>query len=232
MKHIFYKILIIFLVCENLFAQTADEVILKMGDSYSTNKCVSYSLKYNLYKDENSSKIYDGYNGIYKKNESNSIYQKIKNTEFILKDKVLVKVMHDDKTITVSKVTPFSMGDNTIKSLMQYCSISNFKQLKAGWQIILIPKQNSELEYSKIIIFIDTDFRISWQKFYYNIEIDFSKNFQKRDGSKPVLEIVYSNYNNNKIENSIYNLKKYIDFKGNKMAPSLAYSKYILEDYR
>ena len=232
MKNVFYIILIVFSVSGNLFGQTAEEVILKMKDSYSNNKCVNYSLKYNLYKDEKSNKIYDSYSGIYKKDESNSIYQKIKNTEFILKDKLLVKVMHDDKTIAVSKGTPFSMGDNTIKSLLQYCSISNFKQLKEGWQIILIPKQNSELEYSKISIFIDTDFRISWQKFYYNIEIDFSKNFQKRDGSKPVLEIVYSNYNNNKIENSIYNLKKFIDFKGNKMAPSLAYSKYILEDYR
>ena len=215
-----------------LYSQSIEEVLKKVNNEYTSNKYLSYYLSYNLYKKQGDTKTYESYNGIFKKNMSNSIYQKINKTEFILKGNFCLKIIHEDKTIDISKPEPFVLGDFSIKPLLEYCKVKEFKLDKGSWIIVLEPKQYTDLTYSKIVITVNSNYFITKQLFYFNSGIDFSKDHTKSDVSYPVLEVKHSNHTRNKVTESLFSLGKFISFEGNIIKPSKTYSSYNIEDYR
>ena len=227
-------ILLITIFCSHLclYSQSIEEVLKKVNAEYTSNKYLSYDLNYNLYKKENDIKVYESYSGIFKKNTSNFIYQKINKTEFILKGNFCLKVIHEDKTIDVSKAEPFILGDFSIKPLLEYCKVKEFKLNKGSWIIVLEPKQYTDLPYSKIVITVNGNYFITKQMFYFNSGIDFSKDYTKSEISNPVLEIRHSNHTRDKVPESLFSLGKFISFEGNIIKPSKTYSGYNIEDYR
>lgn len=140
----------------------------------------------------------------FKKDPSNSIYQKINKTEFLLKGNFCLKVMHEDKVIDVTKADPFVLGDFSIKPLLEYCKVKEFKSNKGSWIVVLEPNQFKDLPYSKIVITINSSFFITKQMFYFNSGIEFSKDYSKSDVSYPVLEITHSNHKRDKVAESLF----------------------------
>ena len=73
---------------------------------------------------------------------------------------------------------------------------------------------------------------IKKQLFYYNTGINFSGDYKKQDVNLPVLEILYSDYNRNAIENSFFNVSQYLTISKDKITVSDRYKGYILDDQR
>ncbi|NHN27984.1 hypothetical protein FIA58_020080 [Flavobacterium jejuense] len=229
------KILTLFLITfTSVFinAQNAEEVLNKLNVVYSENSPLQFETKYNLYKNKSSKQIYETYNGVFKKNEKNEIYQKIDKTEFIWNKKMCLSIFHPDELMMLSFSQPISTEQFDLKKLLEICSIKSFINKGKFWELIIENKPFSGLEYSKIVIQINKNYFIQKQLFYYNTSINFSKDFNKQDLDLPVLEIVYSNFNRNKIENSFFDFSKYIVESKNGIQPSKAYSNYVLEDQR
>lgn len=213
-------------------AQTTEEVIKNLSKTYTSNTYLSYNLKYNLYKNVKATKVHETYSGNFKKNKTNSIYQKISNTEFIMTDKVALKIMHDDNIISIAKPSPFGVGDNLVTSLLAFCKIESCKLTNNEWKLVLIPNNKNDLTYTKIEIYFSKDYKINKQKFYYSIGIDFSESINKSDIHKPVLEIVYSNYSNAIINETFFSTQKYVTINGDKVTPTKNYINYQIEDNR
>lgn len=230
MKTIF-SFLLIFITSLS-FAQTTEQIIKNLNKVYTSNNFLSCNLKYNLYKNNKATKVHETYSGVFKKNKTGFIYQKINNTEFIMTNKTLLKVMHDDAVISVAKPTPFGLGDNLVTSLLSFCTIESCKKANSIWKLILIPKNKNELNYSKIEISISSDYKIMKQKFYYNIGIDFSESLNKSDIHLPILEIIYNNYSNATVNETYFSTQKYVSINKDKITPTKNYINYQIEDNR
>jgi hypothetical protein len=226
-----YSILFVFISSLTL-GQTTEQIIKNLNKGYTSNDYLSCNLKYNLYKNVKATKIHETYIGVFKKNKTGFVYQKISNTEFIMTNKTMLKVMHDDNVISVAKPSPFGIGDNLITSLLTFCKIESCKLINNTWKLVLIPKDKNELNYNKIEIYISKNYKITKQKFYYNIGIDFSESLNKSDVHLPVLEIVYSNYSNAIINETYFSTQKYVTINGDKITPTKNYINYQIEDNR
>ncbi|TGD56849.1 LolA family protein [Flavobacterium humi] len=231
-KTIYILLTVFFSSCFCLQAQTVEEVLKKVNTEYTSKKCLSYTSSYNLYKKATDKKAYESYKGIFQKNISNAVYQKIDKTEFVLKGNVCLKIMHPDKLIEISKAEPFVLGEFSIQPLFEYCKVKEFKSNAGFWTIELEPKQFTDLPYSKIVVTVSKSFFITKQVFYFNSGIDFSKDHRKNDISYPVLEIIHSNHKRDKIADGIFSLGKFVSFEKTGIKPSLQYSQYNIEDYR
>lgn len=229
------KLIIILLLIINfglLKAQNVEIVLNKMNTTYSSTNALQFEIKYNLYKNKSSKQVYETYSGVFKKNEKNEIYQKIDKTEFIWNNKVCLTIFHPDKLMMLSISQPLATGEFDIKKLLEICSIKSFIDKNSFWELTLENKPFSSLEYSKIVIHINKNYFIQKQLFYYNTAINFSSDFNKQDLDLPVLEIIYSNFNRNKIDSNLFNMSKYVAETKNGIKPSKAYSSYTVEDQR
>lgn len=224
--------LVLIFVSHFLGAQTVQEVLNNVNKEYSKKMPLSYKVKYNLYKSKEQDKIYESYNGFFKKNEKNEIYQKIDQTELLWNNNFCLKVIHPDKLMTLSFSQPISTGEINMNDLYQFCSVKSFNKKKDLWELTLEPKAFSGLPYSKIVVWIDKKYFIKKQLFYYNTGINFSGDYKKQDVNLPVLEILYSDYNRNAIENSFFNISQYLTISKDKITVSDRYKGYILDDQR
>lgn len=230
----FYIFLLVFVILPIVsFGQTANDVLKKMNNNFIASKAIQFQTKYNLYKDHNTKTITESYNGLFIKNASNDVYMKIDNTEFINTSKSSLKVNHKEKAMMISDGQKFSTGEFDINKLLEYSKINSFKDYSSYWEIILVPKEFSGLNYSKIILNIAKNYLIQKQVFFYNTNMDFSKNYRKQELSTPRLEILYSNYTYTNTHSAKINTAKFfIVNKENKVLATSAYKSYEVNDNR
>lgn len=229
------KILIIFLLffCSTIgFTQTVEQVLSLVSKEYSKKEYLQFSTKYNLYKNKENKKSYESYNGIFKKNKKNEIYQKIDQVEILWNNNYSLKVNHPDKYITLSLSQPVTTGEIDFKELADYCKIKSFKKNGNTWELQLEPQAFSSLPYSKIVITINSKYFITKQLFYYNTPIDFSSDYRNQKLDYPVLEIINSNFNRGVISDAYFNVKKYVTEVKNTIKVSNEFNTYTLEDLR
>ena len=216
-----------------VFTQTVNTVLAGVSNKFTAKQSIQFTTRYNLYKDAKSNIITQSYPGIFMKNSNNQLYMKINNTEFLNTSKYTVKINHEEKAMIISKNQKFSMGDFDIKKLLVLCTINSFKDKNNCWEIMLSSKQYTDLQYSKVILFINKDFTLKKQVFYYNTQLNFAQDYKKQDLSNPRLEIVYSNYNNNEVSSLNFNTDNFFTItKANKIVPSVVYKNYQIDDMR
>jgi hypothetical protein len=205
------------LYCSLGYSQTTvKEIFQKMGKQYSVAKPLQYKTSYVLYKDFDSKKMEESYNGFFYKNAQNEMYMKIGNTEILNTKKVNLKISHPEKMIEINNPLPNYLGDFDMKPLLDLCKIEKCIAFKSYWEITLHTKQFSSLPYSKIIVRISKTYFIQKQVFYYNTITNFSKDYRKPDGHYPRLEVNYSNFNRNPISPSVFNSNTYFTSLGKK----------------
>ncbi|WP_445722320.1 hypothetical protein [Flavobacterium sp.] len=225
-------VLFLFLINFSLNAQTVETVLSKLNTEYSSAKALQFETKYNLYKNKTAKQVYESYSGVFKKNERNEMYQKIDKTEFISSKKLSLNIIHPDELIIVSNSEPMNNSAFELKKLLEFCKIKSFADKKNYWELTLESKPFSGLEYSEVVIQINKNYFIQKQLFYYNTAINFSSDFSKQDIDLPVLEIIYTNFNRNKIEDSYFDVSKYIMESNKTIKPSKKYPRYTVEDQR
>ena len=96
-----------------------------------------------------------------------------------------------------------------------------------------MPKEFSGLNYSKIVLNIGKNYLIQKQVFFYNTNMNFSKNYRKQELTTPRLEILYNNYTYKNIQLAKLNTAKFfIVNKENKVLATSAYKSYEVNDNR
>lgn len=210
------KMIFVWLILNCCFShsQTVSAVFKKLGQQYSVAKPLQYQSKYILYKDFDSKKIEESYKGSFYKNSQNEIYMKIGNTEILNSKSVNLKISHPEKAIEISNPVPIYYSDFDMKPLLELCKIEKFIDYKSYWEITMTAKPFSSLPYSKIIVRVSKTYFLQKQVFYYNTATNFSQDFRKPDIHYPRLEIVYTNYNRNTINASIFKSSNYFIASG------------------
>lgn len=226
-------LLIGFLFSIFVSGQTASDVLAGVSKQYESAKPIQFNTQYNLFKDSKSTVVHQTYMGTFQKNSTNEIYMKIDKTEFLNTSKYSIKVSHNERAMIVANKQEFATGDFDINKLLVYCTIGSFKDYKVYWEIVLINRQYSNLDYSKIVLNINKNYTIRKQIFYYNTQLNFSNDYRKQDFSSPRLEIEYSNHNNKEVSPSIFNSNSFFTVsKANKILPSIKYQNYQVDDNR
>ena len=218
--YFFYAILITFSI--DMMAQNKEELLQKVVSNFD-KKNISYNLKYNLYKDKDSKQIEESYEGKLIK-DYNVIYQRINTNEFLMYPNQILNIFNEEKIITIlnsnkdmSKIINQQFNSQNLKDLFttnHFNILQNTKDLKI---IEIIQKEN--IEFDKILIFVNSKYEIIKQKFYYKNNFNFSKNPKTKEYSKPILEILFQNYdysnsNNNKLKISTFIETNKEKFKG------------------
>lgn len=227
MIHKKYCWLVLSLICISSFAQngslTVIDVLKKASEKFKTEKNLSYNLKYNLYNDEKSSKIDESYSGFLVK-RGNSMYYKIKDTEFVGFNDYSVKVSNEEKAIIIakgeSKESPLDI-DKFLKGF-------NYKFLgndSTHWVCELTPSKVSQIMYRKIIIHINKkDYSIYKQILYFLNPVEENNKI-----TRPRLEMVYtSRTTNEEKDNSLVDEKKYFTRVGKEIKVANRYKEYTL----
>ncbi|KIA92022.1 hypothetical protein OA93_23650 [Flavobacterium sp. KMS] len=219
LKNMFYKKIIyvwaIFNCCV-VYTQSVSDVFQKLGKQYSIAKPLQYRSSYALYKDFDSKKIEESYNGTFYKNELNEVYMKIGDSEILNSKKVFLKINHSEKAIQILNPVANYLGDFDMKPLLDLCKIEKFLDYKTYWEITLITKPYSSLPYSKIVVQITKHYFLQKQIFYYNTAINFSKDYRNPDSHYPRLEVTNTNYSRNPVSASFFNSNTYFTISDKK----------------
>lgn len=215
----FYKKIIYVWVlfnCALAHSQSVSEVFQKLGKQYSIPKPLQYKSSYALYKDFDSKKIEESYNGIFYKNEFNEVYMKIGDSEILNSKKVYLKINHSEKAIQILNPIANYFGDFDMKALLDLCKVEKFLDYKTYWEITMVARPYSSLPYSKIVVQITKNYFLQKQIFYYNTAVNFSKDYRSPDSHYPRLEVTNTNYNRNPVKASIFNSSTYFTISGKK----------------
>jgi hypothetical protein len=229
------KIICVWLIFHCYFgnAQTVSAVFKKLGEQYAVAKPLQYESKYILYKDFDSKKIAESYNGVFYKNSQNEIYMKIGETEILNSKSVNLKISHPEKAIEISNSAPTYFGDFDMKPLLELCKIEKFVDYKSYWEITMTAKPFSSLPYSRIVVRVSKTYFLQKQVFYYNTATNFSQDFRKPDVHYPRLEVIYANYNRKAVNASVFKNDTYFTTSGKDgIVLSQRLKKYEIVDQR
>jgi len=220
------------LCCSFGYSQDAKEILKKVGEQYSVAQPLQYKMNYALFKDFDSKKIEETYNGVFYKNAQNEMYTKIGNTEILNTKKVNLKISHPEKVIEINKSVANYKGDFDLKPLLDLCKIEKCVDMKSFWEISLKTNSFTGLPYSKIIVRVSKTYFIQKQVFYYSAPSNFSKDYRKPDSHYPRLEVTYSNFNRNPVSAALFNSQTYYASSGGKIVLSQPLKKYEIVDQR
>jgi hypothetical protein len=221
-----------FLCCSFGYSQDAKEILKKLGIQYSAEKPLQYKMNYALFKDFDSKKMEESYNGFFYKNAQNEMYVKIGNTEILNLKKVNLKISHSEKAIEINKPISNYKGDFDLKPLLEMCKIEKCVDLKSCWEITLKTNSFTGLPYSKIILRVSKTYFLQKQVFYYNTPSNFSKDYRKPDAHYPRLEVNFSDFNRNLVKASLLNSESYYTSFRGKIVLSQQLKNYEIVDQR
>jgi len=216
MKH---KLIIIVLLvfAQNASSQTVEEVLSNIYKQYSSNESLRFETTYNLYKTFDAKEIHQSYRGVFHKNGDNDIYMKINDTEILNNKEVSIKASHTEKALLLSNPELNVAGDFDMKELLKIYKQNNFEDKQDYWEIELIANEMT-LPHSKIVLHVTKDYLLKKQVFFYSESVNFSKDYKKSDIQTPKLEITYSNYNRDLMDEKLFATSKFLQIKNDKSA--------------
>lgn len=227
-----YFLQILFLAASiQLYPQSSTAILQKVKEQYYSAKPLQFSTVYNLYRNASAKKVYESYTGNYCKNAGNDLYLKINDTEFLVTKKVSLQVSNGEKMMLVTKPGNISKEGYDITKMLALFKTGRVKDLKSHWEIELTTKAPG-VAFSKAVLFVGKDYFIQKQVYYYNTQMNFSKNLQKSDLQYPRLEILFGKPSRKAIPLSRFDTSAYFDVKGNTIRPKGSYSTYQLIDQR
>lgn len=218
-KKILY--LLLFLCSTLSYSQTATEVIEAMGKVYGASTPLQYKSNYVLYKDFDSQKAEQIYNGAFYKNSQNEIYMKIGETEILNSKTVNLKISHAEKAIAIADPIRVYFGNFDIKPLLEYCIIDPIKDHKSYWEITLLTLPYAGLPYSKIVIQVSKSYFLQKSTFYYSTAVNFSTDYRAPKVHYPRLEITNTDFSQKAPTPSLFKSQSYFTLSQKKQ-PILA----------
>jgi hypothetical protein len=227
-KHFYLYLL--FLSSGSFQCQTLNDVLKKMNNQFMS-KSLQFATSYSLYKDHKTSVVHENYKGEFIKNKANEVCMRIKNTDFINNNKFSVKINHDQKALQVFERKKFE-NEFDVNKFLALCSLKSFTDYKTHWEVIFIPKALTGLNYSQILIQINKNYTLKKQVFYYNYEMNFSKDYTKSEMHMPRLVITFSDYKDTIEEYKINSDLIFTESKSGQLILGQKYKTYELEDKR
>lgn len=188
------------------------------------NKAISsyqVDLTYNLFENENSTKVIDQYVGSLFKNNLN-IYNKVGIAEIVQTSEFSLLVNHEEKAILLNEPEGY-LSENinfNFESVLSFVDIKLAETNTDYWAIDLIAKEVSQLPYYKMTFYIDNKtYLLKKQVLYYFAQYDLN---EKEEYDNPRVEITYSKYRYDKftISKDVFKLEKYMILKENTYFPS------------
>lgn len=214
------------------WSQDVHSVLTKVNETYS-DKNVSYSTKYELFKGHKSNAVYSSYLGEVLSYASN-VYQKIDKTEFIYTENFSVKINSQDKDLVVLAGKNNVNPELDLELALKECSSSKLEDKGSFYRIILSMKPESSLQCSVIKLEINkTNFTLNQIDIYYSFLQDFSAVYTQKDLNQPHMRIKFSNMNLDAISKAgLFSESSYYSVDENTIEPSGTYASYTLHDNR
>jgi hypothetical protein len=224
--------LILILVCAALsglgLAENGNDFLEKVRANYEELNSLDVNMRYELYKGHASTVIEESYDAFYARQEDES-YRKIGETELINNKDYSLQINHAEKVIVVSAPCKNELFDADVKTSLGFCQdvlVSSENDLHI---ITLLIKSKTDLPYSRIRVSVDKKYHITEMVFFYATQVDFSKNYGKKDMDFPKLVVKYNDLSKKwKDENGVLATEKYIRTENNTLSPAPEYADYTI----
>jgi hypothetical protein len=140
-----------------------------------------------------------------------------------------LQISPSEKAILLFKQTISSLPIINTLDLLNQCSDTKLRS-SVKYFYIDFYFQTKLSEFEKVVFKIHRNSnRISQIDYYYDTEINFSKDPKKKEFDKPHLKILFSNFNSSpSIESNLFNLESYVAQQNGKYVGSGAYKHYTI----
>lgn len=216
------------------FGQDTLDVIKKVDKVYYGQNFLKFDASYKLFKTKSSKSPVETYQSKFMKNVNNVFHISNKNTVSIENDKYVFQLDMINKIAALANSNvKQSSSVFKIQEISKYGKITEFKKTNNGWYLCFNVSSKANIMYNKIGIYINSNYTIQKEILHLRQAVNFSKDFRKTDMKLPVLEITFSNYSFEKINDSIFNLSNYFTIdKKNVCVLKDKYKGYKLNDLR
>lgn len=202
----------IVLLSFNVSAQTAKNILKNVYVQYSSPSSLSFETSYKLYKTFDTNVVYQSYEGLFYKSETNEVYIKINETEILNNKQASLKVSHPEKMVLVSNPELTISEDLDVSKLLDFYKEESTRDMGSYWELELLANQPT-LPYTKIVLHITKNHLLKKQIFFYGNEINFSNDFRKPNNSNPRLEVSYANYSDTPINKNKFSTSSFLEIE-------------------
>ncbi len=213
-------LLAVLVFVQNMQSQTVEQILSNIYKKYSAAEPLQFQTTYDLYKTHDSKEIQQSYTGVFYKNADNAIYMKINDTEILNNKEVNLKISHKEKALLLAHPESTVAEEFDMSELLKIYKENSFEDKESHWEIELVANEMT-LPHSKIVLYITKDYFLKKQVFYYSEAVNFSKDYKKTDIHTPKLEITYTNYAREILEESTFETLNFLHFNTDK-SPVLA----------
>lgn len=178
------------MISTGLYAYKPIDLLKAINKNYEDLNSCEISLHYQLFRGLNGTEVVEEYNSIYKRDNSVT-YRKIFQTELIGTPDYQLNVNHDNQLIMLSNPTKINPVDLDLATVLKKCQDINVVNAENGKLIILLFKERTDVPYSFIKIYVDTQNWIQKIEMMSSIKMDFSKDYFEKDMDYPKLTVHY-----------------------------------------
>jgi hypothetical protein len=198
-----------------------------------TDKNVSYSTKYELYKGHKATKIHSFYTGEVLSQDGN-VYQKIDKTEFIYTEDFSVKINSGEKALVVLAGQTNINPELNLELALKECSSSKLVDKGSYYSIEMTMNPMSSLQCSVIQLRVDkANFTLQQIDVYYSFLQDFSVVYTEQDLNQPHMKIKFTNMNlNASTKTGLFSQSSYYSIDNRTLKAIGKYATYTLHDNR
>lgn len=202
-------------------------IIKKCQALYANTSNFSMNTRYNLYQGEQGKDVKVFYEGkIAKKGED--FYMLIDSTEFVITKGENLKVSHKQRAMQYIKgEVNEKQNPLDIEQFLPYFKIISVKDQGKKWQCELTSQKLTQLPYQKITLIIDKQTnRLEKQILLFIRKSPFKGENGEEIYEYPKLELLISDYKEEKIPLQLFNISKYVKVEANNIKPTVKYLGY------
>lgn len=216
------------------FGQDTLDVIKKIDNVYYGQNFLKFDASYKLFKTKSSKSPVETYQSKFMKNVNNVFHISNKNMVSIENDKYIFQLDMTNKIAAIANSNVKQLSSVfKIQEVSKYGKITEFKKTNTGWYFCFNVSSKVNITYNKIEIYVNSNYTIQKEILHLRQTVDFSKDYRKSDLKLPVLEVTFSNYSFEKINESFFNLSNYFTIdKKNVCVLKDKYKGYKLNDLR
>lgn len=210
------------------YAESGSDFLKKVRANYEDLSSLQLTMRYELFKEQNSTKVHEQYESFYGRN-GNETYRKIHTSEIINNKDYSLQINHDEKIIVVSSASKNDFFTSDIKTSLSFCKETLVTTSGDFHIITMILKSKIDLPYSKFVVVVDKKYFIQEMIFFYSIEMDFSKSYLTKDLHRPKLVVKYTDLSKRwKDDDGLLKTDRYLRIDNSKIFPADAYADYSI----
>lgn len=207
-------------------------VMEKVKAVYS-QKNMSYTTKYSLYKGHKSTTVHSSYEGeIYAYNSL--LYQKIGKSEFLYGSDYFLHISHEEKAMVLGEPQKTMQQQVDLSQVLAECKNSEIIDKGDYYKIAFFMKTTSGIPCSVVKIRVDKkNYTLLRMDLYYSYFEDYSEEFGEVDMHQPHIKIEFGKVNFNPSERKeLFELSQYLTQSNSVYTPTGTCKGYELIDQR